>query len=307
MNSRWRTRGSARCVVLAATLAVVLVMTSPALASDTLYDQYDHLADYAANSQEYETAGGWDQYTAEAADDFVVPIGQSWSISHVDFGGVYYDGTGPAYTFTVRVYENGPGNAPGELATQQFNLPFTKTGFEFSADIAPVKLDPGTYWLSIQARQDISETGRFGWLDRAAQSGMAAVFENPQNGGGTNCTAWTARITCNPDSYTAPDQVFALSGTSTAIPAPKTKIIDSSVDQKKRKAKLSFTATGGSTGFECALVKQRSAKPPAFRSCRSPKTYRHLKPGKYDFSVRALGPGGTDATPATKSFRIKKR
>jgi hypothetical protein len=32
-------------------------------------------------------------------------------------------------------------------------------------------------------------------------------------------------------------------------------------------------------GFQCPLVK------PSFSACRSPKTYKHLKPGKYTFEV----------------------
>ncbi len=36
----------------------------------------------------------------------------------------------------------------------------------------------------------------------------------------------------------------------------------------------------------------------------SPQTYKHLKPGKYRFAVRAVGPGGTDPSPAKKRFKI---
>jgi hypothetical protein len=52
------------------------------------------------------------------------------------------------------------------------------------------------------------------------------------------------------------------------------------------------------TGFQCALVK------PSFSACRSPKTYKHLKPGKYTFEVRAFNAAGADPTPAKKSFTI---
>ena len=42
------------------------------------------------------------------------------------------------------------------------------------------------------------------------------------------------------------------------------------------------------------------------RSCTSPKSYK-VKKGKHTFSVEAVGPGGTDATPATFSFKVKKK
>jgi hypothetical protein len=52
------------------------------------------------------------------------------------------------------------------------------------------------------------------------------------------------------------------------------------------------------TGLQCALVK------PSFSACRSRKTYKHLKPGKYTFEVRAFNAAGADPTPAKKSFTI---
>ena len=52
--------------------------------------------------------------------------------------------------------------------------------------------------------------------------------------------------------------------------------------------------------FECKLDKG------AFAPCTSPKTYK-VKPGKHTFSVEALSAAGTDPTPATFSFKVKKK
>ncbi len=52
--------------------------------------------------------------------------------------------------------------------------------------------------------------------------------------------------------------------------------------------------------FECKLDKG------AFAPCTSPKTYK-VKPGKHTFSVEAVAAAGTDATPATFSFKVKKK
>ncbi len=89
--------------------------------------------------------------------------------------------------------------------------------------------------------------------------------------------------------------------------APNTKIIKAKIDNKKGSAKFTLKATGDSTGFQCALAKKpKHGKPKLhFKSCHSPKSYKHLKTGHYTFEVRAKDPGGTDKSPAKKQFTIK--
>lgn len=84
---------------------------------------------------------------------------------------------------------------------------------------------------------------------------------------------------------------------------PNTKITKSIISSSKHQASFKFVALGAAKGFQCALVKGH--KKAAFKSCRSPKAYKHLTPGSYTFEVRAVGPGGIDPTPAKKSFKIK--
>ena len=56
----------------------------------------------------------------------------------------------------------------------------------------------------------------------------------------------------------------------------------------------------GST-FLCKLDRK------AFAKCKSPKTYKNLKPGKHKFQVKARDKQGElDPTPAVKKFKIKK-
>lgn len=43
----------------------------------------------------------------------------------------------------------------------------------------------------------------------------------------------------------------------------------------------------------------------AFSACGSPKTLTHLADGSHTFAVRAVGAGGTDPTPATRTFSVK--
>jgi hypothetical protein len=89
---------------------------------------------------------------------------------------------------------------------------------------------------------------------------------------------------------------------------PGTKITKAKISSKHHQAAFSFKAIGTATRFQCALVRTPKAhhkKPkPTFKACRSPKTYKHLKPGKYTFEVRALNAAGANPTPAKKSFTI---
>jgi hypothetical protein len=70
----------------------------------------------------------------------------------------------------------------------------------------------------------------------------------------------------------------------------------------KRKAKVAFSfssATAGAT-FECSI----DAKP--FAACTSGTTFK-VKVGKHTFAVRAVSAGGPDPSPATYSFKVKKK
>jgi hypothetical protein len=88
--------------------------------------------------------------------------------------------------------------------------------------------------------------------------------------------------------------------------SPDTKITKARISQQRRKAKFRFKAIGQATGFQCQL-KRKHHRTPRFKSCDSPKTYKHLKHGRYVFKVRAIGPGGKDETPDKKRFKIRRR
>jgi alpha-tubulin suppressor-like RCC1 family protein len=91
-------------------------------------------------------------------------------------------------------------------------------------------------------------------------------------------------------------------------PPKGTRITAATVNKKKRSASFSFAAPGAITGFECELIKssaQHHKKRKArFSQCSTPKRYKHLKPGKYTFKVRARDIVGADPTPAKRSFKI---
>lgn len=84
--------------------------------------------------------------------------------------------------------------------------------------------------------------------------------------------------------------------------APNTVIARATVRKSRHLASFAFRGLGGATRFQCRLKK--IGKAAAFRACASPRTSLHLTRGTYVFSVRAIGTGGTDPTPASYRFRI---
>jgi hypothetical protein len=70
---------------------------------------------------------------------------------------------------------------------------------------------PGTYWVSVQARQDLNPSGQWYWHNRTVQSNAEATWQNPGDGYGTGCITWNRKNACIPDQVW-PDQVFQILG-----------------------------------------------------------------------------------------------
>ena len=85
---------------------------------------------------------------------------------------------------------------------------------------------------------------------------------------------------------------------------PNTKITKAKISPATRSATFKFKALGKATGFQCALESKNHNKR-KFNKCRSPKTYKKLKPGTYTFEVRAESSVGKDPSPAKRRFTIK--
>jgi subtilisin family serine protease len=83
---------------------------------------------------------------------------------------------------------------------------------------------------------------------------------------------------------------------------PNTELSKAKINSKSHQATFTFASTEAGSTFGCKFDKQKK-----FSECRSPKTYKHLQPGKHTFSVRATdGVGNTDETPAKRVFLIKR-
>jgi hypothetical protein len=99
-----------------------------------------------------------------------------------------------------------------------------------------------------------------------------------------------------------------LTNTSTQKPPPpkppNTRITKTTVHRKRHTVRFAFRASQHGATFRCTLAK--SGHKSTSHKCSSPKTYRRLTKGRYMFTVRASGKGGTDKTPARKRFRLTR-
>src|SRR5262245_25032991 len=127
--------------------------------------------------------------------------------------GDYSAGGGPASSFNVYFYANGPNNLPGTQMSAFLNQPYSGTPPDFTINLpGPFPFAPGTYWVSVQARQDFNPNGEWFWHNRTVQSGNAdAAWQNPGNGYATGCITWNRKSACMADQV-SPDQVFQILG-----------------------------------------------------------------------------------------------
>jgi CSLREA domain-containing protein len=94
---------------------------------------------------------------------------------------------------------------------------------------------------------------------------------------------------------------LALDAACTPVPPrPYTRIVGGPGGQLvEGVAMFKFISSARGSTFQCKLDR----KP--FKKCRSPKTYKQLKPGKYVFRVRAIDKAGdVDPTPAKRKFTV---
>jgi len=190
-----------------------------------LYDQTDFpdtTPPTGICAQNFEPA--LDQFDVEAADDFVVGApDRRWRVDTIEVGG-FYRGVGdrPTESVNVRIYQDG-GGLPGGLIREELDL-VPQVGLDtgsFMVDLpSPFALDPGHYWLSIQANLDFFPDNRqWCWQKRDASSYGQAALRNPGDGFGTGCTTWGHTIdACG--AQPGPDFLFRLFGARETVGPP---------------------------------------------------------------------------------------
>lgn len=119
-----------------------------------------------------------------AADDFAVPSGQTWHVAEVDVTGVFFNGSGPAASEVVTFYTDRKGR-PGRIHRGPFTLNCADTNNGSFQCILPepVKLRPGTWWVSVVANCAFETCGQWGWTLNTTVQGHEAVWRNPDGDG----------------------------------------------------------------------------------------------------------------------------
>jgi alpha-tubulin suppressor-like RCC1 family protein len=110
--------------------------------------------------------------------------------------------------------------------------------------------------------------------------------------------------TADATNSTPPVHALSISATATLHVGPPETTIDLGPSglTRKRSPSFIFHASEPGSTFDCRLD---SALVSDWQACSSPKSYSELPDGRHMFEVRASHSfGGTDATPATRSFRV---
>jgi hypothetical protein len=181
------------------------ILPMPKLPRVVLYDQYDNDLNNGIVS-----ADRTDDTTlsAEAADNFVVPAGETWQITEVDIRGASPGLPAPT-SFAIHFYTDASGFPGTEV--------YSATGLAVVGDpdfvitlTSPANLSEGTYWVS--AVGTIVGNNWY-WEGRSiTNNGFATAWRNPENGYGTGCTDWGRLETCIGIPW--PDQMFRIVGTT---------------------------------------------------------------------------------------------
>lgn len=213
-----------------------------------LYEQMSGIGTNALSSQNFEASN--DAYDNQAADDFVVPSGETWSITSMEIIGAYWNGTGPVASANVWFYVNNSG-LPGSVVSEVLNVvpsDGAATGSLTITFTTPIELTSGTYWVSLQGNMDFPVGGQFGWTEHN-QVGNPSVWQNPGGGFGTSCSSWGPRVaTCGVGAAPYYDMAFRLNGNS-VVPVELTSFTASVIDGNVTLSWSTATETNNS-GFE---------------------------------------------------------
>ncbi len=120
-------------------------------------------------------------------------------------------------------------------------------------------------------------------------SATAPVEAEPSAGGGTGGgSSGGGTQGTNPPPTTSP-----------TVAAPKVTIkAGPKAKSTKTTAKFKFVSSESGSKFQCKLDKK------AFANCKSPKTYKKLKPGKHVFKVKAIDAAGNVSAVVTRKFTV---
>src|SRR5437667_1457208 len=193
----------------------VRTLRMPLYPQVVLYDQYDNdLNNGIVSANRTDNSS----LSAEAADNFVVPGGATWTVTEVDIRSPA--GFTAPTSFAVTFYLDNGSGFPGTQVYTANGLAVTGNPDYIITLTVPAVLASGTYWVS--AVGTISGTNWF-WEGRSVTNNtFSTAWRNPGGGYGTSCTDWGRLTTCIGINW--PDQMFRIVGTSggglTPTPTP---------------------------------------------------------------------------------------
>jgi len=257
-------RGTRTWLLIAGTVAALAL---PASASaEVLLNQIDETSPQSINSQDFNAAN--DSFDAMAADDFVIPAGETWSIDAALVRGTN-TGTTPATSARVTIFADAAGAPGAEVFTAVASaIDYPRMQLSFT----PATLTAGTYWFGVSAILDPGPSAPFSqwfWAENSEPFGSPAMYRNPGNGFNTGCTSFTVKSSCpfGSEVHLAPSQSFSLSGTRTLPPPPddgaceaaEAKLAKAKAKLKKAKEKAA-DAEGKAEDAAKEKVKKAKAK-----------------------------------------------
>jgi hypothetical protein len=247
-------------------VALIALIVPAGASAEVLYDQIDQTSPQSINSQDFASPAH-DNFDGSAADDFVVPAGQTWKLDSALVRGTN-TGSTAATSARVTIFADA-GGKPGE---QLFTGVASATAYpRMVLTFVGPSLPAGTYWFGAQAILDAGTTApanQWFWAENSERSGALAVYRNPGDGFGSGCTAFKPKAECpfGSEVHASPDMSFSLSGTRTLAPPPadpacekaEAKLAKAKAKLSKAKAKLAG-AEGKAKARAKAKVKKAKA------------------------------------------------
>ena len=205
--------------VAGAAIAVACLLLPASAGAEVLYDNIDLTSPQSINSQDFNAANN--AFDAMAADDFVIPAGEKWTITGALVRG-NNDGSVPATSANVTIFADAGGTPGAEV----FSGVATATDYpRMNLTFAAPELSAGIYWFGVSAILDPGASAPFNqwyWAENSEPVGAPAMYRNPGNGFSTGCTSFTVKSTCifvtGDPVHPAPGQSFNLSGTRVGPP-----------------------------------------------------------------------------------------
>lgn len=137
-----------------------------------------------------------DTYNAQAADDFIVPAGETFSFNAVQVKGAKNDPAATDFEAINVFFYNDDAGLPGDLL-YEFNVTSADDDLMFMdgvfSALLPETLEftEGTYWVSFQAVGDYATYNQWWIYAQSTITGTEGVWQNPDDGFGTGATTWT--------------------------------------------------------------------------------------------------------------------